>query len=222
MRPSPRSLRHIGATENRDWLPVEGQPHIIVRNARMGVTVTHVVWEQDGKGLYDQPLLIEPIGTIGFLLDPQTKKIGLVSAQRPLVRDEAAYVSMLPDVDPANLGCVVWEVPRGLPIKGESQEETVDREVSEESGGRVRRKRKLELRVNLNSTYFPQCVPIWIVEVDMSQPSAKTDPLEGIIGKAEFFSLEEFALLRTRGECVDPLAGDVIAFLLITEPQLLR
>ncbi len=221
MRHSPRSLRHVQITDaNLGWQPGEGP--VLLRQARMGVSIHRVLWEQEGKPLYDQPLIVEPSGALCLPIDRVTGRIGLVQAQRPLARDLSAYNAKVPDLDPGNLGVLTWECPRGLPKIGQTERQAAADEGEEETGGRVLSVESLLIRASLNSTYFPQTIGCYVLEVDMSRPALTVDPNEGIVGKATFFSLREFVALQEAGDCFDVAAGYIVSYLMIRRPGLLK
>jgi 8-oxo-dGTP pyrophosphatase MutT (NUDIX family) len=197
MRPSKRNL--LRATEwsgTQGWRRGEGA--IVLENPSLRVRVLHVGWvDEHGKPLYDQPLLLEPVGTITLPVDEQGR-VGLIEAQRPMARDQAAYrlsyasqQTGCPDIDPAAFGCVVWEAPRGYPKwapanRLEKPGETAVRETAEETGSQVVSCEYLCDCVT-NSTFFPQAVPCFLVRLDLSRPGTP-DELEGV-GTFRFFTL---------------------------------
>lgn len=182
MRPAKRTVRHINSSWQKPLGWQRGEGHVVIRNPRLGgrgVSVLHVGWMDGDKELYDQIVLIEPVGVVCFVVHKRSARFVLVRSQRILVQDAAAYRRDLADVDPALLGCMVWELPRGLPKDGETLEDTARREAEEETGRKVLSVERLPFHVSLNSTYQPQRIPCCLVMVG-DEFVHETDPLEGI------------------------------------------
>lgn len=203
-----------------DRFPFDSTP-VICEQPTLGVQILYGVWrDEKGKDLYDQPFIVERGGSISFLV--ADGKVGLVKCQRPFVRNIERFIRDYPTVDPENIGSIMWEAPRGLRKEGEDFHKAAEREAEEESGGRMVRLSLLPIWATSNPTYFVNPTACYLIEVDLSVPGRPADPLEGIIGKAEFFSLAEYATLLERGDSVDPATGYIMNYLQIRRPGLLR
>ena len=185
-----------------------------MNNAGAGFGLIRVVHQNDdGKPMYDQPVLVENAGAI--VLPRVGKRIGLIKAWRltgERIADVGAnYIKILEeegrwDELARSLGAWQWEAPRGLApssVEGEDLEayilRTAKLEAAEEAGFTVENARIVG-RVNTNTTFFAHAqyvVSADVVEIGNNKP----EDLE-VIGNVRFFTLEELRELNMKGEFV--------------------
>lgn len=134
-----------------------------------------------------------------FLPVNEAGHVGLQLMNRPQAKDLAAYNAVYPQLDPANLGRESWEIPRGFGEKGETWEVTTDREVLEETGRRVKKRKLMYAGCdNTASVAHPTFMSTGTVSEEV-EPIAD-DKLEQITVKLTFFSREQRAKLIKEGK----------------------
>ena len=169
------------------------------------------------RPLYDQPVIVENPGSVVIIeLDG---KVGLVQnfrmvSERILPDTGASYIKLLQKkklwgklID--SLGRWCWEAPKGLvpPKKeGESLIDFIIRnakiEALEEAGFEIKDARIIG-RVNVSPTFTPHSQ--FVVHANLkSTHRAQPESLE-IIGKRQFFTMEELRKLNDMGEFDDGL-----------------
>jgi ADP-ribose pyrophosphatase YjhB (NUDIX family) len=147
--------------------------------------------------LFDQMLRGEIPGAV-FLPINADGHVGLQKMPRPQVKDLAAYNAGYPHLDTNNLGRESWEVPRGFGEKGETWENTTDREVAEETGRLIAKKEFLgagsdNTALSVHPTFFSYGT------VSTEAKDFAGDPFEPILKKLTFFSRAERVKLMDEG-----------------------
>lgn len=223
MERSNRCLRFCDPSQGNDrgwdFFPA---PHIIAQNLKLGVRVYYASWiRHDGVLLYRQPVIAEIGGAATLVADRASGRFCMARVPRPYAYNVEEYRASFPDVDPMNLGCMMWEAPRGLSKLSEKAAATAVRETEEETGFAVLSSVPLGKTVS-NSTYFPQPTEMFLVEVDLGkQASCAPDTLEGIAG-IRWFSLDEYDALHAAGECVDATTAHLVLSVVRRHAGLLR
>ncbi|MFA7681687.1 MAG: hypothetical protein WCX61_01515 [Candidatus Peribacteraceae bacterium] len=194
---------------------------LIIGQPKLGVAVRWVYWKApDGKFLYDQILRAEKPGAV--FLPVADGKIGLIQQYRPQARDMGLYEKEFPDFSLDNIGRVSWEAPRGFRIPNTSVEETACAEVEAETGGCMVRQHALYPCCD-NTAFSPHLTYLSFGEIDLSRRGCHpADPLEVILGKLQFFSLEQVKQMQADGTCYCAYTATCIAQILLHHPGLLQ
>ena len=168
--------------------------------------------------LYDQPIIVENAGSV-VIAQLDDGRVGLVQnfrmvGERILPNAGASYIKLLQKEKLwgkllKSLGCWCWEAPKGLvppEEKGEDLEAFILRaakmEALEEAGFRLRDARIVG-RVNTCPVFFPHAQYVVHAHIS-SKTNANPENLE-IIGKRQFFTMEELKRLNDAGELDDAL-----------------
>lgn len=187
--------------------------------AMLRVVVRKLV-EGELADLYDQPMLVENLGSI--VVAQTGKKVGLVQIYRMvgerIMQAEPNYVARLDqegrwDELFDSLGAWRWEVPRGIPLTKvvNADQLTSDYELAlaaakleafEEAGYTLQDVRIVG-RVNTNPTFFAHAQ--WVAHGTVVKAGANQPEDLEIIGKARFFMISELHDLAARGEFDDGL-----------------
>lgn len=179
-----------------------GNAGIVISQKKLGVEVIHVQWLEDADARpvckYDQILRAERPGILFLPVDRQNR-IGLQKMFRPQVIDAEKYLREFPQIDLRNLGRHSYEVPRGFGKPNESAEQAAIREAESETGSRLIGYHPLPPICD-NTAFSPHLTNVGWGEIDLTQPSGvPEDPLEIILSKVHFFSLEELPKLQAEG-----------------------
>lgn len=160
-----------------------------------------VICKDDGTPLYDQVVVVEPVGAVTIPVNLEGK-IGLQTVFRPVILAEGIDPYVAPGnlaINPSDLGRVSIEVPRGFPIKGEKPGETAFREASEELQKLVISAKQIG-EVNPNTAYFVHSTPVFLVEVDSTRLTDIPPDVNEKIFKVDWFSREEVEALVREGK----------------------
>jgi 8-oxo-dGTP pyrophosphatase MutT (NUDIX family) len=186
-----KSFLDSGLTKS-GWAPAA--PGVPFRQTNLDITVAHVaVCNDEGKGIYDQPVIIENRGAIVVVLN-EKKEFGLVRVFRPVAKsfadfDSRAFQQALLDgtADMSLLGAPSLEIPRGMPTKGDaSVAHTAAREGSEETGKLLRWPVKIGNLV-WNTTFAPNDTDIYISQIDSKSTRALPPDVNEKIFGVEYF-----------------------------------
>lgn len=179
-------------------------------------TVVHKAVDGVISALYDQPTIIENVGSV--VICQLGDRVGMVQnyrmvGERLFPHAGALYVQRLEKEQRweellSMLGRWSWEAPKGL-APGENQEEleafivrTAKLEAIEEAGFSLRDARIVG-RVNANPTFFAHSQYIVHAQIE-SIGNSKPEDLEIIAGR-KFFTMMELRELNNRGEFDDGL-----------------
>ena len=172
-------------------------------NSRLGVELRRIAVMRDGRLLYDQFVVVEPVGAATLPVDPY-EQVGLVQVWRP-VAEIGQPARTGGDFDLSTIGQLEWEIPRGFPILGSDSAEPSDvtaiREAEEETGRRVYDARLLGYYRG-NSTFFVNAIPIWCAKLTGEGSMRPGDPNEKIL-RSTVFERREVARMILAGEISD-------------------
>lgn len=179
-------------------------------------TVVHKMVDGILRALYDQPTIVENVGSI--VICQLGDRVGMAQnyrmvGERLLPHAGALYIQRLQSEKRweellSKLGRWSWEAPKGL-APGETQEDledfilrTAKLEALEEAGFTLRDARIVG-RVNANPTFFAHSQYIVHAHIE-SVGNSKPEDLEIIAGR-KFFTMDELRELNNRGEFDDGL-----------------
>lgn len=200
-----------------DWKRGTGD-RIISAPERVGCEVLWVVWEQDSTFLYDQIIRVERPGVV--FLPIHEKKVGLMQVFRPQARNQKKLAKDFPNIDVTDLGKTSWEIPRGFGKMNESSTKTMEREVQEETGGRVF-DCKWHPATCDNTTMSPHMTKLIVGQIDLSAPNPENDPFEPILAQLSWFSRFDLQGMRQDGELYCGYTLSAIASVLLDDPSAL-
>lgn len=166
------------------WNPVPGI--CFARHPKFGAILHCVVADDDGKPVYDQPVIADPLGAVCIPID-NDGNIYLIANNRPLP-SPGGYRSY-PPVEFEDSGVASLEFPRGFAEPGESPESTAIREEEEECGYKIDHLHRIG-EINPNTTFYLKSIPVFLAEIGTPTISKRVDDGNESVLRVEVFSLD--------------------------------
>lgn len=205
------------AGKEPDWKPQEGA---VLGHAGLATYVFRVLRvRDDGSVRYDGIARAEAGGGLFLPVDGRGR-IGLIKSWRMQTQDVEAFEKSYPRIDWERVGRESYEIPGGFSHAGEKGTDAAVREAGEETGGKVHDVIRLGHMCD-NRAFSVHLSTVMAGRVDLeARASNAPDPHEQLLGKLEFFTLDEIAALQREGKLYCALTLAAIAMVVLQKPDL--